>query len=306
MMQRHTASLSFAVLVGLSGLGYFARISPRRSIGVLLWLTVVLSAAVSAEALIYRACRVVDIGNVLNGYCSYEIAGMVHFSNRPMTDWQGLEDLPGGRKGAVRTGSKGLCLRGVHGISHLPTRASLRSRRLIASPICDSGHACDGVAPSRGIPKAQGLSGGVPLGLAGSEIRYPSHERIEENSFGIEEWSLLPHVKRMVFLLEHRAAPSAHTPASVSPLAAFPGERLRRADDEPGKRERGESQSCEVSLRGWICGTVPTAPGHAFAGLALPDARESLLDLQRSDCARFLAVLRRGSGPSRDGCNRFR
>ena len=46
---------------------------------------------------------------------------------------------------------------------------------------------------------------GYLSGLAGSEIRYPSHERIEENLFGIEEWSLLPHVKRMVLRLEHHA-----------------------------------------------------------------------------------------------------
>ena len=179
--------------------------SLRRSIGVLLWLTVVLSAAVSAEALIYRACRVVDIGNVVNGYCSYEIAGMVHFSNRPVTEWQGLRTYQGGRKGAVRTGSKWLCLRGVHGISHLPARAPLRTRRLIASPICDSGHAGNGVARSRCILKHKACLVGYLSGLAGSEICYPSHERIEENSFGIEEWSLLPRVKRMVFLLEHRA-----------------------------------------------------------------------------------------------------
>ena len=46
---------------------------------------------------------------------------------------------------------------------------------------------------------------GYLSGLAGEEIRYPSHEHIEENTFGIEEWSLLPHVKSMVLQLEHRA-----------------------------------------------------------------------------------------------------
>lgn len=205
MMQRHTASLSFAVLVGLSGLGYFARLSPRRSIGVLLWLTVVLSAAVSAEALIYRACRVVDIGNVVNGYCSYEIAGMVHFSNRPMTEWQGLKTYQAVGRERFEQAARGyVCGESMEYLIFPPGHPFelddlLRHRYAIQDmPVMVLHH------PLAYLEHKACLVGYLS-GLAGSEIRYPSHERIEENSFGIEEWSLLPRVKRMVFLLEHRA-----------------------------------------------------------------------------------------------------
>jgi hypothetical protein len=206
MMQRHTAGVSFVVLAALSGLVHFVRFGLRRSIEVLVLLTAVFSAAASVEVLIYRAFRVIDIGNILNGYCSYEIAGMVHFSGRPVTDWQGLHTYQAVGRERFEQAVKGyVCGESMEYLIFPPGHPFdlddlLHQRYAIQDMPAMVLH-----NPAAFL-KHKACLVGYLSGLSGSEIYYPSHERIEENSFGIHEWSLLPHVKSIVLRQEHRAA----------------------------------------------------------------------------------------------------
>jgi hypothetical protein len=208
MLQRHTMWVSFFALAGFWGLHRLFKFGWHKELRFALISAAGLAGAFSIQAIVHRVLKPEDNGKLVNWTLLYEVAGTVHFSSRPLDEWQSLRTYQFLGKARFEQVARDFTCGGSLDYLVYPPGHPMELEEVL-----EGRFAIDDlpVVVSRSplaYLQQRGCSVAHVMGLVHGEIPPLYRETIEENRFGITEASLLPRVRRLVVRLEHAATRS--------------------------------------------------------------------------------------------------
>ena len=198
LLNRHTAALSFMALATVAVLVLWTSRGPQPALRTLVISLSVLVCAWAIQAVLYKLLEVRNDGRFSNVMLAYEVAGTVHFSDKPVSSFRNLQTY-----GAIG-GNKF-----EQAVADYPCGGPIDYLFYYPGAPFDADSLLAGSYANRDLPRLVLANPGAYLhhracavaslmNLPGRGVFYPYHSQLDFNAFGAREESLLPKLRLLV------------------------------------------------------------------------------------------------------------
>ena len=198
LLSRHTAALSFMALATVAVVLLWANRGRQPALRTLVVSLTVLACSWAIQAVLYKLLEVRDDGRFANVMLAYEVVGVVHFSDRPVSSFRNLQTYRtiGGNKFE-------------EAVADYPCGGPIDYLFFYPGAPFDADSLLRGSYASRDLPRLAAANPGAYLhhracavatlmNLPGRGVFYPYHSQLDFNVFGAREDSLLPKLRLLV------------------------------------------------------------------------------------------------------------
>jgi hypothetical protein len=198
LLSRHTAALSFMALATVAIVLLWTKRGPQPALRTLAISLTVLVCAWTIQVVLYKILEVRNDGRFSNVMLAYEVVGVVHFSDKPVSSFRHLETY-----GAIG-GSKF-----EQAVADYPCGGPIDYLFYYPGAPFDADSLLGGSYANRDLPRLVLANPGAYLrhracaiasllDLPGRGVFYPYHPQLDFNVFDAREESLLPRLRLLV------------------------------------------------------------------------------------------------------------